>query len=95
MWRDHLARHTRSVGLVNYIRREVLALRVMKRTEFETVRNFVLWAGWLTIDLEPIVEHHCELGFCRSPFPWRHLPFFVISRNCSQMNFIAASSFGK
>lgn len=39
MWRDHLARHTPSVGLVNYIRREVLASRVMKRTEF----RFFIW----------------------------------------------------
>jgi hypothetical protein len=29
----------------------------------------------LTIDLEPIAEHDCELSFGSCPFAWGHLPY--------------------
>src|ERR1700679_1206128 len=29
----------------------------------------------LTIDLEPIAEHHGKLRLCRTPFASRHLPY--------------------
>ena len=64
-----------SVGAVSKYLRALRACRIDAGEAAGDCQKFcVLSPVDLTIDLEPIAEHHGKLRLCRTPFASRHLP---------------------